>query len=269
MNNNIKPKIGIVGYGYVGKAFESFFKTHYDVKIYDPTYVLSDSKDDINKCDVGVICVPTPSNSDDSCNTDIVEETVGWLNTPIILIKSTVEIGTTRRLSEKYNKKIAFSPEFAGESKYWTPNGFTTDVKQTPFFIFGSDDKEIGYKLLDLYMPITGPSKTYRVTDSISAEITKYVENTYFAMKVSFCNELFDLCEKSGTHWNEIRELWLLDPRTNKSHTAVFANERGFGGKCLPKDTKAMIAYGDKIGVDLSILKTVLSSNEKITSKNK
>lgn len=263
-----KCKIGIVGYGYVGKAFESFFKTHYEVKIYDPAYISSDTKEEINKCDVGIVCVPTPSNEDGSCDISIVEESVSWLTTPIILIKSTVEIGTTKKLSEKYNKKIVFSPEFAGESKYWTPNGFTTDVKQTPFFIFGADDREVGYKLVELYMPITGPSKTYRVTDSISAEITKYVENTYFAMKVAFVNEMYDLCEKSGTNWNEIRDLWLLDPRTNKSHTAVFVNERGFNGKCLPKDTKAMVKYGDKIGIDLSILKTVLKSNERQLAKN-
>jgi UDPglucose 6-dehydrogenase len=60
----------------------------------------------------------------------------------------------------------------------------------------------------------------------------------------------------------------LLDPRTNKYHTAVFANERGFGGKCLPKDTKAMVGYGDKVGVDLSILKTVLKSNEQMVKRN-
>ena len=263
-----KTTIGIIGYGYVGKAFDAFFKTHYEVKIYDPAYDYSVTKDEINKCDVGVICVPTPSNTDGSCNISIVEESVSWLETPIILIKSTVEIGTVKSLVNKYNKNIVFSPEFAGESKYWTPNGFTTDVKQTPFFIFGTENKELGYKLIELYMPITGPSKTYRVTDSISAEITKYVENTYFAMKVAFVNEIYDLCEKSGTNWNEVRDLWLLDPRTNKSHTAVFINERGFGGKCLPKDTKAMVGYGDKIGVDLSILKTVLRSNENQLKKN-
>jgi len=263
-----KIKIGIVGFGYVGKAFHAFFKDHYEVRIYDPAIAGFNDKDIINECDVGVVCVPTPSNDDNSCNTDFVEDSVAWLQTPIILIKSTIEIGTTKRLAEKYNKKIVFSPEFAGESKYWTPQGFTTDVKQTPFFIFGTDDKEVGHKLVDLYMPITGPSKTYRVTDSISAEITKYVENTYFAMKVAFVNELYDLCEKSGTHWSEVRDLWLLDPRTNRSHTAVFADERGFGGKCLPKDTKAMVAYGDKVGVDLSILKTVLASNEHMNKKN-
>ena len=117
-------------------------------------------------------------------------------------------------------------------------------------------------------MPITGPSKTYRVTDTVSAELAKYVTNTYLALKVGFVNEMYDLCEKSGTSWNEVRDLWLLDPRTNKSHTAVFVNERGFGGKCLPKDTKALVQYANKIYINLRILKSVLSSNEIQLKKN-
>jgi UDPglucose 6-dehydrogenase len=262
-----KVSIGIIGYGYVGKAFHNFFKGHYDVKIYDPALANSSTKDDINKCDLAVICVPTPENEDGSCNTAIVEQTVQWVNTPLILLKSTVEIGTTDRLIKTYNKDIVFSPEFAGESKYWTPDGFTTDVKQTPFFIFGGK-KELCYKLIEIYTPITGPSKTYRVTDPINAELAKYITNTQLAMKVAYCNEIYDLCEKLGTNYYEVRDLWLLDPRTTKSHTAVFTGERGFGGKCFPKDTKALVKLGDKVGVDLAILKSVLDSNEKQLNKN-
>ena len=262
-----KTKIGIIGYGYVGRAFDNFFKNHYDVSIYDPSYIMSCTKEDINKCDLAVICVPTPENADGSCNTSIVEETIQWLNTPLILLKSTVEIGTTDRLIKTYNKEIVFSPEFAGESKYWTPDGFTNDVKQTPFFIFGGK-KELCYKLIEIYTPITGPSKTYRVTDPINAEIAKYVTNTHLAMKVAYCNEIYDLCEKLGTNYYEVRDLLLLDPRTTKSHTAVFTGERGFGGKCFPKDTKAMVKLGEKVGIDLSILKTVLESNEEQLKKN-
>jgi len=262
-----KIKVGIIGYGYVGKAFHNFFKSHYEVLIYDPLYSMSCTKEEINNCDVGVICVPTPENEDGSCDTSIVEETVSWLTTQLILLKSTVEIGTTDRLIKTYNKEIVFSPEFAGESKYWTPDGFATDVKQTPFFIFGGK-KELCYKLIEIYTPITGPSKTYRVTEPITAEVTKYVTNTNLAMKVAYCNEIYDLCEKLGTNYYEVRDLWLLDPRTTKSHTAVFTGERGFGGKCFPKDTKAMVKLGEKVGVDLSILKTVLESNQQQLKKN-
>jgi len=265
--NKLKTKIGIVGYGYVGKAFHNFFKNHYDVVIYDPTYPHSTTKEEINKCDLGVVCVPTPENEDGSCNTSIVEETIHWLNTSLILLKSTVEIGTTDRLIKTYNKEIVFSPEFAGESKHWTPEAFTNDVKQTPFFIFGGK-KELCYKIIEIYTPITGPSKTYRITEPLNAELTKYLVNTNLALKVAFCNEMYDLCEKLGTNWYEVRDLWLLDPRTTKSHTAVFTGERGFGGKCFPKDTKALAKLAEKVGIDLSILKAAISSNEKMLKLN-
>jgi UDP-N-acetyl-D-mannosaminuronate dehydrogenase len=102
--SKLKTKIGIVGNGYVGKAFYNFFKSHYEVFIYDPAYNLSNTKDDINKCDLAVVCVPTPENEDGSCNTTIVEESINWIQTPLILLKSTVEVGTTDRLIEKFKK---------------------------------------------------------------------------------------------------------------------------------------------------------------------
>ena len=104
--SKLKTKVGIVGYGYVGNAFYNFFKNHYETVIYDPSYILSVSKEEINKCDLAVVCVPTPENDDGSCNTSIVEDTIDWLNTPLILLKSTVEIGTTDRLIKTYNKNI-------------------------------------------------------------------------------------------------------------------------------------------------------------------
>jgi len=263
-----KMKVGIVGYGYVGKAFHKFFRDHYNVIVYDP--ILGDNsatETQINKCDLAVICVPTPEREDGSCDTTIVEEVISWVDTPIILLKSTVEVGTTDRLIETWAKPIVFSPEFAGESKHWTPDGFTNDVKQTPFFIFGGK-KKLCYKLIEIYTPITGPSKIYRVTDPINAELAKYITNTQLAMKVAYCNEIYELCDKLGTNYYEVRDLWLLDPRTTKSHTAVFTGDRGFGGKCFPKDTKALASLGDKVGVDLSILKSVIESNERMLEKN-
>jgi UDPglucose 6-dehydrogenase len=264
--NNIT--IGIIGYGYVGRAMYNLFKNHYNILIYDPFYYLTNSQDEINsKCQYAFICVPTQSKKDGSCDINLVEESIKWLTVPLITIKSTIEIGTTKKLTEKYNKRIVFSPEYCGESSYWTPYKFHTDIKETPFFIFGGN-KEDCNELINLYIPITGPVKTYRITDSTTAEIVKYIENSFYATKIAYCNEMYDLCKKSNSNWNEVRELWLLDPRINPMHTLVFENKRGFGGKCLPKDTKALINYADKIGIDLKILKSVIESNQKIISKN-
>jgi len=85
-------KIGIIGFGYVGKAMYNFFLDKYDVIYYDNNPVISGStKKEINNCDLGIICVPTPSTENGKCDTSIVEEVIDWLNTPLILIKSTIE----------------------------------------------------------------------------------------------------------------------------------------------------------------------------------
>jgi UDPglucose 6-dehydrogenase len=268
MNNN-DIIIGIVGYGYVGKAFCNFFKNYYKILIYDPMYYMTNSQEEINnQCQYAFICVPTPSNEDGSCNISMVEESVKWLTVPNILIKSTVEPGTTKALSDKYQKKVAFSPEYIGENKYWSPHKFMTDVKETPFFIFGGET-DLCEKFINLYQTITGPDKSYHITDSLTAETIKYVENSFYATKVAFCNELYDLCKKTGISYNKVREMWLLDPRMNKSFTSVFPDNRGFGGKCFPKDVKAFLKYSQNNNSNLSILDSVIKSNDIIrNSKN-
>ena len=258
-------KIGIIGLGYVGKLLCEFFLNKHEIFIYDEAKHFA-TREQINTCDVAFICVPTESNPDGSCNTTIVETTVDWLTTPIIVIKSTVEPNTTKRLTEKTGKNIVFCPEYAGESSYWTPYKFHSDMKEVPFFIFGGN-RDICNKLIDLYQPIAGPTKTYRVTDSTTAEMTKYLENCFYATKVAFCNEMFDLAKASNVSWNELRELWVLDPRMNPMHTLVFPDNRGFGGKCFPKDTKALLKYSEKMGSELTILKSVIESNDRIRKK--
>ena len=102
---------------------------------------------------------------------------------------------------------------------------------------------------------------------TLGIQSVRYVENSFYATKVAFCNELYDLCETIGIPYNRIRELWLLDPRMNKSFTSVFPDNRGFGGKCFPKDIKAFLKYSKKSNNELSILKAVIDSNETIRNK--
>jgi nucleotide sugar dehydrogenase len=275
-----KKKIGIVGYGYVGQAMSRFFQKHYDLRIHDPAYFEAkrlppdpnkgstrgneSTQEEINECDVAVVCVPTPSKEDGRCDTSIVEAVVEWLNTPLIIIKSTVEPGTTERLRQKTGKNIVFSPEYCGESSYWTPYSFHTDVKETPFFIFGGEPQDTS-KCVDLYLPITGPTKVYRQTSSLEAELAKYIENSFYAMKVTFCYDMANLVEKVGGNWNECRELWLLDPRLNPMHTAVFAeNDTAYSGKCFPKDINALANYALAHGYVAKMLWATIKSNEFI-----
>ncbi len=274
-------RVGIVGYGYVGKAMTEFFQNHYSVFVYDPAYdpddITSDyhdivphenvsfvGKEEINDCDYGIICVPTPASEEGECDTSMVEDAVSWLETPLILIKSTVSVGTTSRLRDTYDKRVVFAPEYCGESSYWTPYDFHTDVKCTPFFTFGGDSKDTS-AFVDLYMPIVGPTKQYRQTTSDAAEMAKYMENIFYASKIVFCYEMSEICETMDIDYNEVRELWLLDPRINPMHTAVFPeNQAPFAGKCLPKDTNALVNSAEKYGYSAELIKEVLRSNERI-----
>lgn len=268
----MKKAVGIVGYGYVGKAMYKFFEKHYTTRAYDPMYMGKDADCPpgfveqvyLNQCDVGVVCVPTLMSDSGRCTTDIVEEVVGWLETPLIIIKSTVEPGTTDRLKAKTGKRIIFAPEYCGESSYWSPYLWDREVKETPFFIFGGDPKDTS-EAVDLYFPITGPVKTYRQTTAKSAEMAKYMENSFYATKITFAYEMACICKAAGLDYNEVRELWLLDPRINPMHTAVFAqNDNPFGGRCLPKDITALASWAESIGYRPELLWEVLESNKRI-----
>lgn len=252
-------KIGIIGYGYVGKAIKEMIDDHYEVLIYDPAMKYN-TKEEINSCDLGIICVPTPMNDDGSCDTRIVEQVMDWLKTPLVLIKSTVYPGFT----EGYPQAV-FSPEYVGESKYYNPIYKT--IKETDFIIFGGLSENT-QKCVDIFKPILGPLVKYFQTDSRSAELVKYMENTFFATKITFCQEWYDICQAFGRSYDEIREMWLADQRINRMHTSVFKDNRGFKGKCLPKDLLGIIKASEEAGHEPELLKKVVQINGKLCAKD-
>lgn len=267
-------KIVVIGAaGYVGKAHTKFFCNHYQTFGYDVNHFdnllgklkVIETKEDINKCDVAVLCLPTAELENGRCDVSLVEEVVSWVETPLIIIKSTVEPGTTDRLKEKYKKRIVMSPEYVGMSSYASPYSWDTEVKDTPWFTFGGDEKDT-QEAVEIYMPICGPSKQYIQTSAKNAEYAKYMENTFYAMKVTFCYEMEQMFRKEGLDYNKIREVWLADPRISKYHTSVFTtNERPYGGRCYPKDLAALIAYSkDVLGYEPRLLEEVSKSNERI-----
>ncbi|MFT5179661.1 MAG: UDPglucose 6-dehydrogenase [Candidatus Paceibacteria bacterium] len=256
-------KIAIVGYGYVGKSMFNFFKDHYDVYICDPTYEKSNTKEEINDCDMAVVCVPTPQGETGAVDTTIVEEVIGWLQVPLILIKSTIPPKTTKGLKDKFNKRIVFSPEYIGEGKYqvqwWKDKAYPhpTDMKMHDFFIFGGD-KEDTPEMIQYFLKVVGPDPKYIQTDSTTAELVKYMENSWGAMKVAFCNEFADIADTFDVNYEELREMWLLDGRVERMHTAVFRDQRGFGGKCFPKDVNGIIEHSIKHGYEPELLMKVI-----------
>jgi len=256
-------KIAIVGMGIVGQGMLKIFPNAYQFD--EPKGI--GSREEVNACEMAVICVPTPMREDRSCDTSIVENVLGWIESPLILIKSAVEPGTTDKLKKKFNKRIVVSPEYMGESTYWIPERLLdpTNPLSHGFVILGGDDKDCE-EIADLFTPVVGPVTRIRFVKAIEAEIIKYAENSFFATKVIFSNELRSICEVSGASWHRVREGWLDDPRISPMHTAVFKDKRGFGGKCYPKDLNALIALALKNGFDPIMLKAVWDSNVRFTS---
>lgn len=266
-------KIAVVGCGYVGNMMVNLFESHYEVYEYDLKFLNGRNDDDlknkVNNCNFAFVCVPTPMNIDGSCNTKIVEDCIKWIESDIIIVKSTVSPGTVDFLSNKYEKNIVFSPEYVGMSSYWTPYKFHEDVKETPWFVFGGDKAHTS-KCIDLYMKVCGPTKKYVQTSARAAEIAKYMENSFYATKVAFCHEFAEICRASGEDYNEVRELWLLDPRINKMHTAVFHDsECAFSGRCLPKDLNAIIKASEQNGYEPNLLLEVWLTNLRIGNMRK
>jgi UDPglucose 6-dehydrogenase len=286
-------KVAIIGVGYVGQAYLKVFP---DALCYQPSYwdenvstsnglpVLSGkgleavnnginvaTKDQINKqCHLAIVSVPTPMQSVEQefkpVDLSAIEEVVGWLETPLILIKSTVPPGTIDRLVKETGKKIAFSPEYVGEGKYQiTPWKYMSpnDPRTHEFQIFGGE-KETCDQIANIFVRRLGPEKFYYIVSAVEAEIIKYMENSWGAMKVIFANEFYQLCQKLGASYHRVREGWALDNRVERMHTSVFVDEQGFSGKCYPKDLNGIVAKADEIGVDMSMIKTVLRKNKEV-----
>jgi UDPglucose 6-dehydrogenase len=251
--------IGIVGFGFVGESLVELFGDD-NCHIYDAYregYDTPECKAAVNAAKFAFVSVPTPVGHNGECDTSIVEEVVGWLKSEYIVIRSTVAPGTTDRLREKTGKKIVFQPEYVGE----TVAHPLLDHKMQEFVILGGNQSDTS-PIADLYQRFYHSNVQFFQTDSVTAEVTKYMENSFYAMKVMFCNEFFGIAEAHGVDYNELRELWLADPRISRDHTFVYPDNRGFSGKCLPKDVSGIIASSKEHGFDAQLLRNIMSANK-------
>jgi UDPglucose 6-dehydrogenase len=254
--------IGIVGYGVVGKALAKLFGHDVEtagVRVYDKFLDGMNSeqcRDAIQTCELVFVAVPTPQASDGSCDVTAVEEVVSWVNPPMCF-KSTVPPGTVDRLVAASGKRICFSPEYVGESRWHPWKGI-----ETHGFVIVGGEKSLCDYVVRTYQQVLGPLVLYYMTDAKTAELCKYMENTFLATKVAFVNQFYDLALAYGVNFNELRELWLADERIGRSHTIV-TEERGYRGRCLPKDMSAIIQAGKKVG-GAPLLEAVSRYNEEV-----
>lgn len=263
----MNSKIGVVGSnGWVGKSMMRLFPDAmaFDLNVpeHNGPINFTNNIEDMRECEFIFICVPTPQKENGRCDTSIVDEVIRSLNAlnknSIIVIRSTVEITTTERLSQELNHQIVFQPEYLGETQQHP----FLDPKMRNFVILGGE-LQARKKVADLYKTVYNAEVNYYFTDSRTAELCKYMENSFLATKVMFCNEFYDISQVLGVDYNELRELWLADYRIGRSHTDVYPKKRGFSGKCLPKDTAALVYSAQKFGFDPQLMKTVREINQK------
>lgn len=253
-------KIGIVGLGVIGSACKfGFEKLGYEILPHD--IVLDTKLSDLIESEIIYICVPTPSNEDGSCNTSIVEQTIMDLKhlnyQGVIAIKSTVKPTTTQKLIDQTKLKICFVPEFLRERC-----AITDFTENHDLLAIGTDSKEI----FELVKECHGhyPKNTVQLKPT-EAELLKYYSNTYNALKIVFANEMYEICQKLGINYGNVKNAFVKRETTKDIYLDVNKNFRGYAGMCLPKDTKALDSLIKELGLDLKLFETINNENDKFT----
>lgn len=247
-------KIGIVGYGVLGRAVYDALKNHHDLMIIDPPAGYGNGMQ--FGFDAYVLCLPTPQGDDGECDYSLVEfylDHISNYDYPTeILVKSTVPPIDLCGLEKLYD--FTYSPEFLrAESSI-------EDFKQQDFAIFAGHNPEFWFKLL---ANADVEFEQVKFTTVRTAAYIKYAINTFLAMKVTFFNELEALF---AGDFLELTNGISLDSRIGDSHMQVPGPDgrKGYGGMCFPKDTKAFAKYARDQGKPLELLEKAIEINEKI-----
>ena len=272
----LKQRIGVVGNGFVGAAVKFGFSPQVgcdaEVKVYDinPSKSTHTLEETINQSDFIFLSVPTPANEDGSINLDILTDALNDIDgvsekDNYILIRSTVVPGTTWALQEKFpNLNLLFNPEFL------TERSANFDFINQSRFIIGSGDSyesALGSELFGkLIKDRFGDCVAILETTYETAEMIKYMNNCFFATKVSFMNEMYQIAEKCKVNWEQAVDGFVADGRIGHTHLNVPGPDGkfGFGGSCFPKDVQALRNFAEDIGVNPSVLAAVWRKNLEV-----
>ncbi len=236
----------VVGWGTIGKATalafgidQYFSRTNFNITLNEAA-----------KCKFIFLCLPTPTK-DGICDISLIEQYISQLSqigcSGIIVVRSTVTPGTCKNLAEKYNVPVISNPEFLTEktAEY--------DAKHPDIIVIGSDVPVWGEALKGLYDARFKGVNTY-LTDTVTAETIKYAINCFYALKVVYANQLYDLCKRSGANYEKVKEAMYHRKWIGQNHLDVWFNEkRGLHGKCLPKDLQAFANYSNSRLLQLAV----------------
>lgn len=260
-------KVGIIGYGYVGKAVASSYPEE-ALLINDPVYSNSASVQQIKEeCDGIFVCVPTPQGDTGECDTSILESVLEQLRgyTGLVIAKSTASPQVYTFLERSSGLKLAHVPEFLTQAN--AINDYLNPAK----IVIGCNHT--------LWNEVTAFVLTEKINHSGfvqcctigEASFFKYMANTMLAMKVIINNEFYNLAEKMGVRWDIVSHIASTDSRLGDSHWRVPGPDgsRGFGGACFPKDTAALATLAEDLGVEVSMLNQAIIRNFELRGQSK
>lgn len=266
--------VGIIGFGYVGRAIESFFSSECRTLVYDKEKKevdLDTLEDVVRESHLIFVCVPTPMNKDGSCYTGIVEGVLESIRTVaktidrdtnefVVVIKSTVTPGFTKRQNGKGGLRVIFSPEFL------TERNSIEDFEKTNRVLFGGDDEDTAVASKFFERKLAHRAFIVMCDDSTALEMVKLFTNAYLMTKVVFANEMYRVCSALGVNYDEVMNLACLDKRIAYSHLNVPGHDGQFGagGHCFPKDINNLRNVANELGTDELLFTAVIQRNNEL-----
>lgn len=268
-------KIGIVGYGYVGKAMHTVFNHNAEITIIDPAYSTTHITElSAIKPAVVFICLPAPTLDSGSVDISLISRVFKDLQqmeyTGLVVLKSTIPPHSASHLC-KYQLRYIYSPEFLRQL-HWESDAISPDIIILGGAIEDCNDLEIIY---ERHSHIRERTRFAR-TNHKDAALAKYAINTFLAAKVVFMNQLYELysdmyggAQVPSSNWTVFTHMIGLDDRIGQSHMNVPGENGlfGYGGACFPKDVKAMIGFDHENR--LTVLREAELANTRIRLANK
>lgn len=259
------PKIAIIGLGMVGDAIDYSTVDWGGKVLIDPAKGHNGTYENALKAEAVFICVPSPQGADGSCDSSILESVLDKLVNykGVIISKCTVPPSVYTRLSKQF-PNLVHVPEFLTAAKA------RTDYLNGTFTMIGGSVLAF-QKEAERIIRMTQPSLNKVHLCSVEeASLAKYAINCFLATKVVFMNELYLLAKSAGVDYDVVRGMMASDKRIGNSHMIVPGQDGfGFSGMCFPKDTSALLKYGDTVDVNLTLLRQAVDTNNMLRKVSK
>ena len=261
-------KIGIIGMGFVGGTTAKVLEEAHEIIPYDKYKKEYRNPIKLAEAEVVFVCVPTPAKPNGDIDLSIIHDSIQILSKvtketkPLVVIRSTTVPGTADKLGEEYPFNFASNPEFLREKHA------LEDMKKTKRIIIGANNDSDYEKILMVYKPIF-PHAKYINVDRKTAEMIKYISNIMLIGQIALANEIYQICKALNVDYDFVKNALLMDDRIARNISVPGPDgDLGFGGKCFPKDLRALMYLSKEKGYNPQLFEEVWRLNERIR-KNK